>query len=75
MTGNVHIKPGVGLLLRHQSRWQSLGGSGFGLPAIGPDGVRTRLEPNPNRAFVLHRTAMKLNQATRRWQTSLRFRR
>jgi hypothetical protein len=43
----------------------------FQPPSIGPDGIRTSLEPNPRKAFILHRTAMRFSEVATKWQARL----
>jgi hypothetical protein len=56
-----------------QHAWRSLGNSVFRPPSIGPDGVRTSLKPDPSKAFILHRAAMKLDGTASKWQARLRI--
>jgi hypothetical protein len=72
MIREVESRSGMKLLTEDRSHWEACRRSGFGPPAIGSEGVRTKLELNPNRAFVLHRTDLRFNEVARRWQARLR---
>lgn len=75
MNWNVsEVTCGLRLMSNHdQEEWRSLGNSVFRPPSVGPDGVRTSLKPDPRKAFILHRTAMRFNEIAQRWEARSRF--